>query len=453
MTKIAPTSLHAMPDRLGFAATARQLAETTPESRNRVVDLLRAVSIVIVVLGHWTMAAVTVRAGIHAGNILSLAGWTHPFTWLFQVMPVFFLVGGYANALSWRSARRRGTGYGGWLRGRVRRLALPVMPLLAFWLAAGWLMLQLGFDWRTLRLASTVALMPTWFLAAYIVVTATTPAALWLWERWHWWSVAAGLVAASAVDAGSLASGSALAGFVNYWLVWGTVHQLGFAWLDGGLAAWWRRLLLCLAGLAGALLLVVSGPYPVSMVGVDTSTVTNTYPPRVTLVFLGMFQSGLLLLFEAPAQRALHHLRTWTVVVALNMRIMTLYLWHVTAMVMVLAASVASGGAGLGLVPLTWRWWVTRPVWYLLLGAVTLGLVALFGRFETPAPDPRPAPPWWRPLLAVAGLCTGLGGMAIAGIASVHGLNWALLLVPVASVYLGGVARPPRPGRHHPKVA
>jgi hypothetical protein len=193
MTKIAPTSPHAMPDRLGFAATARQLAQTTPESRNRVVDLFRAVSIVIVVLGHWTMAAVTVRAGIQAGNILSLAGWTHPFTWLFQVMPVFFLVGGYANALSWRSARRRGTGYGAWLRSRARRLMLPVMPVLVSWLVAGWLTLRLGFDWQTLRLASTVALMPTWFLAAYIVVTATAPAALWLWQRWHWWSVAAGL--------------------------------------------------------------------------------------------------------------------------------------------------------------------------------------------------------------------------------------------------------------------
>ena len=58
------------------------------------MDLLRAVSIVIVVLGHWTMAAVTADAGIHAGNILSLADWTHPFTWLFPVMPVFFVVGG-----------------------------------------------------------------------------------------------------------------------------------------------------------------------------------------------------------------------------------------------------------------------------------------------------------------------------------------------------------------------
>jgi fucose 4-O-acetylase-like acetyltransferase len=428
---------------MGFAATARDLAAATPDSRNRVVDLLRAVSIAVVVFGHWTMAAVVIRGGLRAGNILSLAAWTHPFTWLFQVMPVFFLVGGYANALSWRSARRRGAGYGAWLRGRARRLVLPVVPALVFWLVVGWVALRLGMDWRTVRLASTVSLMPTWFLAAYIVVTAVAPAALSLWERWRWWSVAAGLALAAAVDAASLASGSVLAGFVNYLVVWGTVHQLGFAWLDGALAAWPSRLLLCLAGLCGALALVIFGPYPVSMVGVDTSTVTNTYPPRVTLVLLGMFQSGLLLLWQAPAERAMRRLRAWTIVVAMNLRIMTLYLWHVTAMVLIIALSELLGGAGLTITPMTAPWWLTRPVWYLALGVLTAALVALLGRFETPAADTRPPPPWWRPLLAVTGVCAGLGSLAIAGIASDHGLNWALLLVPIISVYAGAVARPP----------
>lgn len=204
-----------------------------------------------------------------------------------------------------------------------------------------------------------------------------------------------------------------------------------------------KRLALCLTGLFGTLALVSFGPYPVSMVGVDTSTVTNTYPPRVTLLLLGMFQSGLLLLLQAPAERAMRHLRAWTIVVAMNLRIMTLYLWHVTAMVLVIALSELIGGAGLTITPLTTLWWLSRPVWYLALGALTIALVALLGRFETPAADTRPAPPWWRPLLAVTGVCAGLGSLAIAGIASVHGLNLALLLVPIVSVYAGGVARPP----------
>lgn len=85
------------------------MAETTPASRNRVVDLVRVFSILVVVFGHWLMAAVTFEDGeIVPGHLLELADWTHPLTWLFQVMPLFFFVGGYSNALSWRSARRRG---------------------------------------------------------------------------------------------------------------------------------------------------------------------------------------------------------------------------------------------------------------------------------------------------------------------------------------------------------
>jgi hypothetical protein len=87
------------------------LVEATPDSRNRVVDFLRALAILVVAFGHWTAAAVVVRDGTLVPNqILNIASWTHPLTWVIQVMPVFFLVGGYANALSWRSAQpsRRG---------------------------------------------------------------------------------------------------------------------------------------------------------------------------------------------------------------------------------------------------------------------------------------------------------------------------------------------------------
>lgn len=144
-----------------------------------------------VVWGHWTMAAVTVADGeLVAGRILVLAEWTHPLTWVLQVMPVFFLVGGYANGLSWRSARARGATYGGWLRARTRRLTLPVVPVLVAWFALGWVALRLGMDPGTLRLASTVGLVPTWFLASYILVVALAPLGLLAWERWGWWSVA-----------------------------------------------------------------------------------------------------------------------------------------------------------------------------------------------------------------------------------------------------------------------
>ena len=42
---------------------AKKLAEKTPESRNRYVDFLRAVSIGAVVLGHWIIAAPSMADG------------------------------------------------------------------------------------------------------------------------------------------------------------------------------------------------------------------------------------------------------------------------------------------------------------------------------------------------------------------------------------------------------
>ena len=89
--------------------TISSLVAATPATRNRVVDLYRPVAITVVVLGHWLMAAVVVRDGtvVHA-NILETSTVLQGLTWVFQVMPLFFLVGGYSNATSWRSARAKG---------------------------------------------------------------------------------------------------------------------------------------------------------------------------------------------------------------------------------------------------------------------------------------------------------------------------------------------------------
>ena len=425
--------------------TVRDLAATTPATRNRVVDLLRAAAILVVVLGHWLMAAVTVRDGeLVPGHLLGLASWTHPLTWVFQVMPVFFLVGGYANALSWRSARGRGMPYAGWLRARLRRLLVPVVPRLLAWLVAVSVAHAAGVPAATLRTASQVALVPTWFLAAYVVVCSVAPATLWLWERIGWASVVGGVVLGCLVDLVSLGTDTLWIGFANYVVVWATVHQLGYAWLDGRLAGTGRRLVLAGVGAVGVVALVWAGPYPVSMVGLDGAAVNNSYPTRVTLLFLGMLQAGLVLSLEPLVARWMQRPRAWTATVLLNTRIMTLYLWHLTAMVAVIGLSLLLGGAGLGVEPLTPLWWLTRPVWWLVLGGVTLGLVALLGRFETPRRDDSPPPPTWLPVLVTLLACGGLGFMAGQGIVAADGVHWWWPVLVIAAV---GLLRLPLPAR------
>lgn len=103
-----------------------ELADATPARRDRYVDFLRASAIVTVVIGHWLAVTVTFGDGRLGGeHLLAVLPWTHWLTWLFQVMGIFFLVGGYANAASWDSARRRGDGYPDWLGSRADRLLRP----------------------------------------------------------------------------------------------------------------------------------------------------------------------------------------------------------------------------------------------------------------------------------------------------------------------------------------
>lgn len=420
------------------------MAEETPSSRNRVVDLIRVFSILVVVFGHWLMAAITFEDGaIVPGHLLELADWTHPLTWLFQVMPLFFFVGGYSNALSWRSARRRDESYGTWLRARLRRLAIPVVPLLLVWTVGGWVGLRLGLDWEMLQLASRVALVPTWFLAAYVVIVTLAPVALQVWDRLEWWSILAGIALGGLADVLSIGAGVVPAGFLNYVFVWATVHQLGYAWVDGRLGSTTSRVVLLVVGFAATLALVRFGPYPVAMVGLDTAQITNSYPPRVTLTFLGIFQAGLVLVLEPLLERWMRRLGAWTMVVVVSARIMTLYLWHLTAMVVLIGLGLLAGGVGFGIEPLSTAWWLTRPLWFVVLVVPTLGLIAIFGRYERPERDPRPAPPWWRPVLSVAMICAGLGFLAAIGIADEQGLNGLVLSLPVIGVVLGGVSRLP----------
>lgn len=419
---------------------AAATAANTPPDRNRVVDTLRVLSILVVVVGHWLMAAVQIDGGsVVVDHVLNSEAWARPLTWLLQVMPIFFFVGGYSNALSWRSARRRGEGYSVWLRTRLRRLTLPVVPLLLVWAVAGYLALQGGVDPDLLRMASAVAMGPTWFLAAYVVIVCLAPVALSLWERYGWWTVGCGLAAAALMDIVSIALGVAPAGYLNYIFVWGTVHQLGYAWVDGKTTLKPIQFGLAAAGFVATLALVWAGPYPVAMVGFDSGELTNSLPPRLTLAFLGVFQAGLALIFEKSIERFLERTRVWVLVVLVSAQIMTLYLWHLSAMIILIAGGLLTGGIGFSIEPFTGVWWITRPIWLLALAAVTIPLMLLFGRFERPRADRRPATPAWRPVMAAIMICAGLGSLAAVGVADTDGLNGLLITLPLAGLVFGGV--------------
>lgn len=416
---------------------ASALAAATPPTRNRYIDFLRAVSILAVVFGHWMMAAPQVVDGeLQVEHLLVVAPWTQVATWVLQVMPVFFAVGGYANAASWETACRRGDGYPTWLRARMGRLVLPVLPLVAFWAVLGIIAGQLGVDPYLIRVGSVNALVALWFLAVYVLAVALVPITRAGWSRlgiWSFWLISLG---AGVVDWLALSGIWPDAGWANYVIVWVAVHQLGYLWRDGGLAPARRALPWAVLGAVAIAILVNVGPYPASMVDVPGAEASNSAPPTLALLALGMLQVGLLAALEPAAQRWLQRIRLWTATVLVNSRIMTIFVWHLTAMILTLGLAFWVGGIGLSLEPAGAAWWWARPLWLAAYGIALAAAAVPFGRFERTTSTAGPGTSSAGAVAGVVCVCAGLGMLAYRGVWS---QGWpGIDLLAAALPFLGG---------------
>lgn len=426
-------------------ARARRMAEATPSDRNRYVDALRAISILAVVVGHWLIAApYAVGDDLRGVNMLAHTPWTQWLTWVFQVMPVFFAVGGYSNTVSWRAASERGHGYGWWLTNRLRRLAIPAAVLVAVWAVIGIAVAAAGVDPALVRLGSQSALVPVWFLAVYVMIIAIGPLMIRAWERWGWRSFLGLAATAGLVDL-LVAGGGSLLGWLNFVFVWAAVHQLGVAWNTGRLRGATAGFVAALAAVT-VITLVSAGPYPIAMVGVPGAASSNNSPPTLAMIAFGTMQVCALLALESRARRLLARPAAWTATVLVNGMIMSIYLWHLTAMVLAIGASLLVGGVGLGIEPSTPLWWTTRPLWIAALAVATLPFIALFGRIEQVKALPADARPGALPALASAiGLAIGLGILAAAGIQGfLAGVNPIAVGLPLLGATVVAVA-----GRSH----
>lgn len=383
-----------------------EFAARTPPSRERYVDLLRALAILLVVLGHWLAAVVYTEDGRLAGmNVLVVLGWTHPITWVFQVMPVFFLVGGFANAASWVSACRRGDDAPAWIRSRAERILRPTTAFLVLVVVAALIARAMGVDGDLVAEAAWISGIALWFLATYLGVAAATPLTYRLHLRYGLVVPAVMALGVAAVDLVHLGFGVPGVGWLNAALLWGGVHQLGYSWHDGRLRRNLRRnlrpgWLLAAGGGAALLALAVFGPYPVSMVSVPGEDVQNASPPSLALLALAVTQAGAVLLLHEAGGRWCQGRRRWITVVAVNAVVLSLYLWHMAAVVI---AAVLLYGSGLfPEPPVTSPAWVAlRPLWIAALAGVLILILLAVARWERPQgrldsgqPDrqaPRPA--------------------------------------------------------------
>lgn len=392
----------------------RELAGRTPARRERYVDLLRAVAITMVVLGHWLIAVIDHDdAGrLRGHNALEELVSYRPGTWLFQVMPLFFLVGGYANAASLESHRRRGGDAGGWLRDRSGRLIRPTTVLLVLLALAALVARLLGAGPTQVREVVWYATIPLWFLSAYLCVVLLTPVMYPLHRRF---GLAVPVVLLVLLTLGDLARllGERELGYGNYLFGWLAMHQVGFAWRTGNLPMRPRLgVPLLLVGLTAVLLLTLVGPYPTSMINQPHQRIQNMSPPSLALLALATAQLGLIMLLRGPAERWLRRPGPWTLVVGMNSVVLTIFLWHLTAVILVAGALDALGALPTPAVGSA-AWWLWRIPWLILLALMLAVLVAVFGRVEPRASRRTGVRPGWLPAPLRRALSRPLPGLPL----------------------------------------
>jgi hypothetical protein len=385
--------------------------------RDPAIDLVRFACLVVVVVLHSLMSAAVLGPDGSVVPTVALSRTTGfaIASWLFQIMPLFFVIGGCAGIISWRRIRAEGGSWGAYLRARLRRLVVPVTVLIGFTGLGLSVASGLGAPSELVTEASHRIGQPLWFLAVYVGLTALVPLGVHFHERAPRRSLAVLTAAVIVVDGLVAVTGVHGLGYVNFVLVWPLVQQLGFFYADAldrpvRRLHVWSGLVTALSLLVG---LVAAGVYSPNML-------VNLNPPTGALVLLGVVQiCGLRLVHSrlsamltgaggsaaeagsehspdpelspsvelssgAEAVPAVRILRAqfWRRLIAWGNRFgMQVYLWHMSVVIVLIGglgwlAQAVSGVPHLAefVLPAVgsgW-WWVSRPIWLL----VVMGLSA-----------------------------------------------------------------------------
>ncbi|WP_441414730.1 acyltransferase family protein [Arthrobacter sp. 2MCAF14] len=344
-------------------------------SRDPVIDLARFFCLILVVLSHCMMVSPVLHPDgtVTTENTLMEQHWFEPVLWVFQVMPLFFVLGGITGLESWRRLRARGGSGVDYAQLRLLRLIRPATALLASMFVGLWAARLLGVDPEVVQLIATGAGMPLWFLAAYLATQLSVP----LLARLHGhapWLTLGGLVAA-VITLDSLRGAFPILAFVNMLFVWCAVQQFGFFIADGIFAGRSRGWFAGLIVGSNLLLGFVTG------IGVYSGNmIVDLNPPNFCMLLLGLSQAATLQLLR-PALAWVAGVRwiRWVVAVA-GRRSMTVYLWHLPLLAamagLLLLTDFPKPAAG------TAEWWLARPLVLLGVLVLLLPVLLLCGRLE-----------------------------------------------------------------------
>ncbi|AHC26894.1 MULTISPECIES: acyltransferase family protein [Mycobacteriaceae] len=305
------------------------VAAATPAGRDRALDVIRITALLGVIAGHTVMATSIIRDDVFVWeNLLTTSVMFQALTWIFQIMPLFFFAGVAASAGSYAG------NWGGWLLKRCTRLYRPVFSYLAFWAVA----LAIGqrvLPTHVYQPIAGISIQLLWFLGAYVLVLAAVPLlrAITTVGRMTGGVVVIYTLIAT-IDAIRVNDpGWATLGYLNL-AVWLIPGIFGVAYCNRLLTVSQAALLGC-AMLAANMTLLRFGPYELSLVGIEGQELKNMMPPSLLLAGHAIMMCAFAIAAAPAIGRWARRPRVWWLTAIGNSGAMTLYLWHIPALLAV----------------------------------------------------------------------------------------------------------------------
>lgn len=390
---------------------------SVPEGRDLAVDAARVTALIVVVCVH--ILLVTVITDPRSGAVSNVMvptdyPWFWWASWILQIMPLFFVVGGFASAVSWTNFRARvahpqapgrargevqrhrgpgredhvagegraesgqrvvdGTG-ALWARGRLLRLAQPASALWGFLAVVTVGALALGAPGDYLDAALSGVGMHLWFLGAFTLCLVAVPLTHAGHRRRPYTTLLILILLGVGVEVLRVVVGDTWWGLLGLAPIWMAIHQLGYFRADGSTARipTWALLLVAATGYAAIWLLSSTDVWAVDMLA-------NLNPPTVLLVVLGISQACLLQVLSPILARAMTMKPVQALSWAIGSKPVTLYLWHLPVIVVVMAVWWLVGApAG---EPGEASWWVWRIPLAVLCWAGVLVVARVLGGIE-----------------------------------------------------------------------
>ncbi len=369
--------------------------------RDPYADFLRSFSLMVVILWHWCFTILIWGSnGPMATSPLGFTSGIWIFTWLLQVLPVFFYIGAYVHLTAWDRAAARGDRIWRFALRQARSLAVPSLALLVTWIILG-IIVGTVFNLHWMGTAVLMVVSPLWFVATYLLFVTVMPVTVWLHRRYDALILVwlAGL--AVVVDILRFRYDVPYVQWLNMVFVWGFAFQMGYfhgrlsgmddndnpVRPDGGRDwgfqsprsrqhAW----MLTFVGLFLLVGLVGSGLYPGSMVGVPGQG-SNMAPPTVCILALTLFQVGVAELIRPFVVRHLAAGGPFARSTGVLTRFaLPLFLFHTTGMALSRAVEWSIFGLRIEAVEPTLNWWLLRPVSIIGPLLATLPVIYLFSR-------------------------------------------------------------------------